>query len=442
MAKKTLIQNAIVMTMDDTLGTLIGGSVLIDGDRIAAVGSGITDADAEIVDGCNMICMPGFVDTHRHLWSTILRGCCCCGSLDDYFARSIFTYGPAYKPEDSYAAARLGLAETIDTGITTIHAWEHNIQTPAHARAVLQALRESGIRGRFGYGASNDPNAGSSFAKGTEPVDFEDIKRLQDEEFKQAGGLLHLGVCSIGVEFSKVWQDEFATARSMGLPISAHTMMTRKLVTECRGVTEYHKHNALGPDLLLIHAIHGNEEEFGYLAKTKTPVSIATMSELRVGTGLAPVVEMMRAGIDICHSVDTMVSSDNADMFALLRVTMCLQRGRLEDPTVYTPDQVLKQATIGGARAMGLDKDIGTLVPGKKADIILIRTDVMNMAPMNVPDGQVVLAAQPKNVDTVWIDGVVKKERGVLVGHDEKKLVAEATAAVKGISQRIGEPVV
>ena len=150
---------------------------------------------------------------------------------------------------------------------------------------------------------------------------------------------------------------------------------------------------------------------------------------------------MMRAGIDISHSVDTMVASDNSDMFALLRTTMCLQRGRFEDATVYTPEQVLKQATIGGARALGLDKITGTLVPGKKADLILIRCDELNMAPLNRADAQVVLAAQPRNVDMVWIDGVVRKRDGAVVGADVPALVQAATAAVESLAERLGEPV-
>jgi 5-methylthioadenosine/S-adenosylhomocysteine deaminase len=443
MRKKTIIRNAVVITMDDNIGTIPNACVLIDGDRISAVGKNIKDTEAEEVDATNMICMPGFVDTHRHTWATMLRGCSCCGSLDDYFARTIFTFGANFMPEDSYVSARLGHAETIDSGITTVHAWEHNIQTPAHARAVLQALKESGLRGRFSYGPSNDPAAGSSFAKGTETVDFEDIGRIRKDEFEaRDNDLVHLGVASIGVEYSNVWQKEFETARRLGLPLSAHTMMTRQLVARCRGVTEYNKHNALGPDLLLIHAIHANEEEFGFLSRSKTPVSIATLSELRTGTGLAPIVEMMRAGIDISHSIDTMVASDNSDMFALLRTTMIMQRGRLEDPTIYTPEQVLKQGTMGGARALGLDKVTGSITPGKKADIILIRTDDLNMAPMNVPDGQVVLAAQPRNVDSVWIDGRLRKQRGALVNFDVRQLVAAATEAVQGLAQRIGEPVI
>ena len=331
-------------------------------------------------------------------------GCSCCGSLDDYFARTIFTFGANFTPEDSYVSARLGHAETIDSEITTVHAWEHNIQTPAHARAVLQALRESGFRRRA-------PMAPPTILPRVVPLQrvlkpwILKTWPIRKEEFEaRDNDLVHLGVASIGVEYSNVWQKEFETARRLGLPLSAHTMMTRQLVVRCRGVTEYNMHNALGPDLLLIHAIHANEE-FGFLSRSKTPVSIATLSELRTGTGLAPIVEMMRAGVDISHSIDTMVASDNSDMFALLRTTMLMQRSRLEDPTIYTPEQVLKQGTMGGARALGLDKVTGSITPGKKADLILIRTDDLNMAPMNVPDGQVVLAAQPRNVNSVWIDG-------------------------------------
>ena len=193
------------------------------------------------------------------------------------------------------------------------------------------------------------------------------------------------------------------------------------------------KHNALSLDLLLIHAIHANEEEFGFLSRSKTPVSIATLSELRTGTGLAPIVEMMRAGIDISHSIDTMVASDNSDMFALLRTTMITQRGRLEDPTIYTPEQVLKQGTMGGARALGLDKVTGSITPGKKADIILIRTDDLNMAPMNVPglDRWFSPLSRETSIQS-GVDGRLRKQRGALVNFDVRQLVAAATEAVQG----------
>jgi cytosine/adenosine deaminase-related metal-dependent hydrolase len=134
-----------------------------------------------------MIAMPGLVDTHRHMWAAMLRGGACYGDLHDYFVKVVFSYGAAYTPQDTYSSVRFGLAEAVDSGITTMHGWEHNIQTPEHARAALQAMRESGMRGRFSYGPSSDTSAGSSFAQGSETIDFDDILKLRAEQFDEPG---------------------------------------------------------------------------------------------------------------------------------------------------------------------------------------------------------------------------------------------------------------
>ena len=157
--------------------------------------------------------------------------------------------------------------------------------------------------------------------------------------------------------------------------------------------------------------------------------------------GIPPVVEMMRAGVAINLSLDTMAASDNSDMFAGMRAQMCVERGRHEDATCYQPDQVLRQATIDGATALGLGDVTGSLTPGKLADVILVRTDDLNIGPLNVPDGQIVLAAQPHNVDSVWIDGVAKKRDGKLVGLNGRELVTKARDAVAALGSRIGRQV-
>ena len=163
--------------------------------------------DAEVIDGRDLIAMPGLVDTHRHCWGSMLRGGACYGDLGDYFGKVVFTYGAAFTPSDNYTSVRLGMAETVFGGITAIHAWEHNLQTPEHARATLQALRESGMRGRFSYGPSADPEDPRSFAQGSETIDFEDVLRFRDEEFS-GPGLFDLGIAARGVEFSQedVWK--------------------------------------------------------------------------------------------------------------------------------------------------------------------------------------------------------------------------------------------
>jgi 5-methylthioadenosine/S-adenosylhomocysteine deaminase len=440
---RTLIADALVLTMDDELGTLPRADVLIEDRRIAAVGPDLQrHSNVDVIDGRDRIVMPGFVDTHRHMWAAMLRGCACYGDLGTYFHDVVFTYGANFTPDDTYASVRFGLAEAVDSGITTMHAWEHNIQTPAHADAALQALSESGMRGRFSYGPSSDPEAGSSFAQGTETIDLDDVLRLRGERFATDDGLLHLGIACRGVDYSQpeIWQREFAFAREHGLPITTHTMMTAHDVERVRAISVYEEHEALGSDVLLVHAIHTNEAERAYLARTSTPVSLSILSELRTGMGIPPIVEMMQAGVPLCLSVDTMAASDNSDYFAVLRATLLVPRGQHGDATVYQPDQVLRHGTLDGARALGIGELTGSLTPGKRADVIVLRATDLNLAPINVADGQVVLAAQPRNVEHVWIDGVQRKRDGELVDVDADALVANARAAVAGLSERIGKP--
>jgi cytosine/adenosine deaminase-related metal-dependent hydrolase len=158
--------------------------------------------------------------------------------------------------------------------------------------------------------------------------------------------------------------------------------------------------------------------------------------------GIPPVVEMLRAGVNVALSLDTMAASDNSDMFAAMRTQMLVERGRFEDGAIYQPNTVLRQATLDGARALGLAGVTGSLTEGKKADLIMLRADDLNLGPINVADGQVVLAAQPRNVDTVWVDGIVRKRHGELVDFDVPAAMKAAKVAVAGLSERIGKPVV
>jgi 5-methylthioadenosine/S-adenosylhomocysteine deaminase len=436
-----LIRGARLLTLDGDDRGLETGDVLIEGNHIADIGPSVPAGDAEVIDGRDLIAMPGLVDTHRHCWGSMLRGGACYGNLGDYFGKVVFTYGAAFTPSDNYTSVRLGMAETVSGGITAIHAWEHNLHTPEHARATLQALRESGMRGRFSYGPSADPEDPRSFAQGSETIDFEDVLRFRDEEFS-GPGRFDLGIAARGVEFSQedVWKREFAFAREHGLPITAHSMMTPHDIEQHRSVQVYRDHDALGPDLQLVHCIRVNEEEIGWLADSGTHVSISILSNLRCGMGLPPVLAMTRAGVAVALSLDTMAAGDNADMFATMRITMGIERAKADDGAAYQPIEVLGQATAAGARYLGLHNDLGVLRKGALADVILLRATDLNMAPLNVTDGQVVLCAQPSNVDTVFIDGQLRKRNGELLGIDTAAIVRDATAAVAGLRERVGVP--
>jgi cytosine/adenosine deaminase-related metal-dependent hydrolase len=436
-----LIREAHLLTMDGEPDGLVKGDVLIEDGRIADIGPSVSAPGAEVIDGRRLIAMPGLVDTHRHMWAAMLRGGACYGTLGDYFAKVVFSYGAAYTPEDTYTSIRFGLAEAVHSGITTVHGWEHNIQTPAHARAGLQAMRESGMRGRFSYGPSSDASAGSSFAQGSETIDFEDVLRLREEEFAEPG-LIHLGIACRGHEFSQehIWKQEFAWAREHGLPITCHSMMTPHDLEQGRAVSIYEREGVLGPDLLLIHCIRVDDEEIGHLARSGTPVSISILSNLRCGMGLPPTLKLTRAGVPVGISMDTMAASDNSDMFNAMRITMGIERARADDGSAYQPMEVLRQGTTTAAATLGLGSVTGALRKGMAADVILLRADDLNMAPLNVLDGQVVLAAQPANVDTVFIDGVLRKQHGELVGLDPQALVRDATEAVGRLRGRVDVP--
>jgi 5-methylthioadenosine/S-adenosylhomocysteine deaminase len=217
-------------------------------------------------------------------------------------------------------------------------------------------------------------------------------------------------------------------------------MMTEHDLENGRAVDIYEREGVLGPDLLLVHCIRVNDEEIGHLARTRTPVSISILSNLRCGMGLPPVLAMMRGGVDVSLSLDTMAAADCADMFNAMRITMGIERAKADDGSVYQPREALAQATSHAAATLGLGDVTGALRAGLKADVTLLRATDLNMAPLNVLDGQVVLAAQPHNVDTVFIDGVPRKRGGELVGLDRRALVHDVTQAMADLNARVGTP--
>jgi cytosine/adenosine deaminase-related metal-dependent hydrolase len=417
--------------MDDDLGVLPEADVLIEGRRIIAVGARLTAAEAEVIDGTNRILMPGFVDTHRHMADTILRGFAST-SIDGSFWREYFTiYGGNHSPEEVYASVRLATVEAIDGGITTIHAWEHNLLTPAHADAALRALWESGLRGRFSYGPRNEPQT----------IDRADVLRLRDQHFSRRSGnwwqtadeRLQLGIACRWMNPlpEEIFQNEFAFARENGLPITVHATG--------EDIATYRRHQALGPDVLLVHAHHSTPEDIAYLADSGATFSASIHGLARMAIGRPPIVESLRAGIVTGLSLDT--GMDGADFFQLMRTSLTVERVTFEDIEAYQPKDVLRQATIEGACCLGLAEVTGSISPGKFADLVMLRADDLHMAPLNVPEAQVVFNAQPRHVDSVWIDGVARKRNGTLVGVDVGQVLADARTAVASLTERTRTPI-
>jgi cytosine/adenosine deaminase-related metal-dependent hydrolase len=431
---ETLIRGGFLLTQDENLGNIPEGDVLIRDNFIAAVGCGLVAPNAEVIDATGRIVMPGLIDGHRHMFSGILRGACSntryVGNSGGYFDIVIRQFGGSFTPEDTYVSSQLGALESLNGGITTLHAWDHNMISHEHARASASALIASGLRGRYSYGPPNS----------TMILDQPGVLSLREERFghdrggraSTSDGRWTLGIATRGVELGKpeIWEPEFAFARQHGIPITAHVMDGQ--------MADMRKRDALGSDVLAVHVYGADAADIQYLKESGTTVCIATPASARSGSSTSPVIKLMEAGIPLCLSVDSTAGCDTADMFAVMRITMIVERMLHHDAGVYSCAQVLKHATLDGARALGIDDITGSLTPGKRADIITINTRALNLAPLTVPETLVASCVYPSNVESVFVDGKCLKRDGRLLGVDVDEFVALANATLRNLEARVG----
>jgi 5-methylthioadenosine/S-adenosylhomocysteine deaminase len=426
-APDLLIRDAHVLTMDPTLGDIAGGDVHVRAGAIVAVGRGLRAPDATVIDARGMLALPGFVETHWHLWTTLLRSLAGDRAEHGYFSTSR-GIGAFYTPDDIYAAGRLAIAEAVNAGITFVHDWCHNVRSPAHADAALRALAGTGIRGRFSYGspagASNDAT-----------IDLDHLASLQRGwRDRDNGGLLTLGLAWRGVASPATLRD-YETARSLRLPVSVHANNFQR---SAGGIQQLADRGLLAPGLQVVHAVWCTPQEIRALADNGCVVTVSPWTELRIGFGSPMVGQLLRAGVPVGLSVDTVTLSGNADMFSIMKAIQNIENGRALDEFAMTARRVLELATIEGARSMGLGDTIGSLTPGKRADLILVDTRAPNLGVFTEPAHLIVEAAQPANVDTVLIDGRIVKRAGRLTTFDVGAVLDEAARASTGVRQRAG----
>lgn len=427
-----LICGGFVLTMDPDLGELPVGDVHVRDGEIVAVGERLSAPNAEHIDATDMIVLPGLVDTHWHMWNSLLRGLS--DGRDDaqgYF-RMCGALGPAFGPADCAAGVALSCAEAIDAGYTTVHNWAHNLRAPEYADAELAVLADSGLRGRFSYGWSNGhPN--------TEPIDLADLARLHGSW--PSDGLVSLGMAWRGTGGSNpamrvdasIYRAEIAAARELGIPVTVHASGP----PTARGqVGVLAKDGLLGPDVQVVHANVADDNEIAAMADTGTTVSVSPFTELQIGYGLPRTGDFLAAKIPTGLSVDTTALSGNADPFAIMKLTHAVENGHAEHEFALTARRTLELATIEGARTMGLDHLVGSLTQGKRADVITVSERGPNLAVRTDPARLLVTAAQPSNVDTVLVDGRILKRDGRLTTLDVAEIGARARASLAGVLGR------
>jgi cytosine/adenosine deaminase-related metal-dependent hydrolase len=425
-----VIRGATVLTMDPKIGDFERGDVHVRNGVIVGVAPQIATGAATAIDAGGMICMPGFVDTHWHLWTTVCRPII---RIDDpkrgYFPVTS-ALGRHFTPEDSYRSVRLGLAEALSAGATTVHNWAHNVRTPEHADAELRAMRSTGVRGRFSYGpAQGMPD--------DQPMNYDDVAKVQ-RAWMPNDGMLTLGMCSRNFGPSQtalrgtisldMARRDWSGARALGLPITLHTSGPSpiKLLDEAK---------LLGPDVQLVHPLLTSAEERQILRERGVSYSIAPIGESRrpASAGVIQLGELLEAGVKVSLSIDT-TGTYGCDYFEAMRILYNLHQHRIGARVPVTAKRLAQIATIDGAVDLGVADRTGSLTPGKRADLILIRTGDVNIAPMGDPYEALVSFAQPRNVDTVVVDGRILRRGGEFTALDYAevlKAAAESAAALR-----------
>ncbi|XVQ07415.1 amidohydrolase family protein [Spirillospora sp. CA-255316] len=426
-----LIRGGHILSVDPEIGDIAEGDVHVRDGVITGVAQKIDAPDAEVIDARDCVVMPGFVDVHWHMWNSVLRGM----SHDAVQYFGLFHLAQFYTARDHYWAVRYAATEAVNAGLTACHNWAHGLRDFADAEAEMQALADSGLRARFGYG-DTPPGLDGSIGEA-------ELKRALAWLDEHGDGRVSLG---IAIQNGKALPEEVRVARGLGLQtIAPHTDFSGHL-------------DLVGPDFLYTHGAGAPAEEIAFVAATGMKVGLCPSTDPLVGAGLPPLQEMLAGGVrfeNIGFSVD--VNCQTAvDPFASMRILLHAARIAQRPETSFSdvvaqdlfgdgpqaplmhPREVIELATLGGARVLGLDEVTGSLTPGKRADVILVRTDQINMlpAPGNDPSLQLVQNAGPANVDTVIADGRILKQGGRLRHADAAAVSAQAVATQVGIRER------
>ncbi|RDV12008.1 amidohydrolase [Pontibacter diazotrophicus] len=418
-----LIKNAYVLTMDPALGEFKSADVLIRDGEIKQVRPNLSSTGAEVLDGEGKIVMPGLVETHWHMWTSLLRSMAGNVKGRGYFA-IIRDVGQHYTAESMYAATKLALAEAINSGITTVHDWSHNVRSPEFAEASLRALREAGVRGRYSLGVP----AG----EGAKQLDLQLLENLHSNWPNDANRLLHLGMAWAGIENRMdTGIKEVTKARQLGIPVSVHA-------SSAGVISGLAKAGLLAEGMQIIHCKDATAAEIKSIVQAGAVVSLSPFSELRIGYGIPPVKELLDAGATIGLSADTTTLSGNADLFAVMKVFLNLANALDRSEFYLTAKGALGKGTIEGARSLGIANRTGSLTPGKRADLIMLSTNALNLGYVTDPSSIVVEAAQPANVHTVLIDGRILKRNYELTHLNKEAMIEEAKEEFQHLMQKSG----
>jgi 5-methylthioadenosine/S-adenosylhomocysteine deaminase len=447
---RTLIEGATVLTLNPADEVLAPGWVEIrDGQITAVSGSPLepTEADQRI-DGRRQVVMPGLVNAHTHLYQTLIRGVYEEMPFGEWL-RAIYHCGRVLTPNDCLVGARLGALEALRSGVTTLvdHQFlNRGVELP---EATINGIRAVGLRAVLARTIMDLGDLAPPEVVETPEEGLRSVGALLDRFKGQTDdGLLTLmtgpntpGASASGelAQATRAFADQHNLGQSTHLAESASVVETVRARYGKPGVAAWlDELGALGPRLIAAHSVHLSPDEIQILARRGVSACHNPVSNMFLGDGMAPVVEMLAAGVNVALGTDGAASNNSQDMFQVLKMAALLQRARLQDAHAVSPSQALRMATINGARALGLDHLVGSLEPGKRADVIMLD---LYSAPHTVAVHNVVSdlvhCATPANVRLVMVDGHILMDRGDVLGLDEPRLLAEAQAVGEDLVRRL-----
>ncbi|HLH91707.1 MAG TPA: amidohydrolase family protein [Xanthobacteraceae bacterium] len=454
--RRYVIRGGSVMSMDPHVGDFAKADVLVEGKTILAVGPNLSAGGAAEIDATGRIVMPGFVDTHHHQFETILRSWLADGVLINdgsgspsgsttYYEYILLKFATVYRPQDVYINELFGGLSQLDDGVTTVHDVSQIHHTPQHSDAAIQALFDTGRRAAFGY----FEGAGEGVTVNTPGYAYpQDATRIKARYFSSTdqlvtmimGGEVYLGDATT--------QKSWTIGRQLGLQVAAHILspfgirpIMDKLALGQGGVDSHGNppgNIGIGPDNLFIHMTGMSDMAWQRVHDVGAQVSIAFPIEMNMRHGQPPILKMQSLGLEPSLSVDVECTM-TADFFTQMRVAMNMQRMVVNQqileqgnftppnqwptpapgtPPLLTTRDVLRFATMNGAKALRLDNKVGSLTPGKEADIIILDATRINVAPLNQVPGAVVSLMDRTNVETVIVAGKIRKWKGQLLDVD------------------------
>lgn len=457
MTGKYHIKNGTVISVDPAIGVVKNCDVLIDNHIITDVGPNLSakaTPQHTVIDATNAIISPGFVDTHRHTWQTQLRTVTSDHILTGYFIHVRCIYGSSYDAQDAYFGNYCGALESIDNGITFLIDHSHIMNSPEHADAAVKGLKDAKIRGVFCYGLyKNPPWPGSvlDVERETKTPDWrlEDAKRVRKTHFnaqQQPTDLLRFGFAPTEIESEGIDEaaKEVAFGRSLDPALITGHIAQDQYDRGMHLVRHFEERGLLGPDLLFSHATSLHDDELEAVAKRGVSLSSTPDTELQMGMGHPIAFKAKGKGCTASLGIDV-VCNNPADMFQQMRLLLQAQRHRDHHapgqpvPPVNmsrTCEEILEIATMGGAKAVGLKDVIGSVTPGKRADLLITRCDSTRLTPILDPVAALVLYANASDIDTVFIDGEMVKHKGQLVGVDWPKVRSDLRQSTENIMAR------